>query len=116
MQSAHVHRIRTGIRNWDAVVALYDALLSVSDSPVVAINRAVARAETDGADVALADLDKLSSDARLKTYQPYWAARAALLARTGAKDEAREAYDIAIGLEHDPASRRFLQQRRAELD
>jgi RNA polymerase sigma-70 factor (ECF subfamily) len=115
LQSAHVHRIRTGTPNWDAVVALYDALISLSDSPVVAINRAVARAETDGPAAALADLDELSSDARLKTYQPYWAARAALLARTGANEKARAAYDIAIGLEHDPASRRFLQQRQAAL-
>lgn len=115
LQSAHVHRIRTGTKNWDAVVALYDALLSLSDSPVVAINRAIARAETDGPAAALADLDILSSDERLKTYQPFWAARASLLARTGAQDEARAAYDIAIGLEHDPASRRFLQQRQAAL-
>ena len=115
LQSAHVHRRRTGERNWDAIVALYDALLALSDSPVVAINRAVARAELDGPEAALADLDALADDTRLKTYQPYWAARAALLARTGAGEEARSAYEIAIGLEHDPASRRFLQQRQAAL-
>ena len=115
LQSAHVHRRRTGTQNWEAIVALYDALLALSDSPVVAINRAIARAETDGPEAALSDLDALASDARLKTYQPYWAARAALLARTGAKEEAHAAYEIAIGLEHDPASRRFLQQRQAAL-
>ena len=115
LQSAHVHRLRTGTRNWDAVVALYDALLALSDSPVVAINRAIALAETDGAAEALRAIDALSQDERLKTYQPYWAARAALLARTGAHDEARRAYDMAIGLEHDPAIRRFLQTRQAQL-
>jgi predicted RNA polymerase sigma factor len=54
-------------------------------------------------------------DARLAEYQPYWAARAELLARTGAHDEARQAYEIAIGLERDAAVRRFLQQRQAGL-
>ncbi len=116
LQSAHVHRRRTGTANWDAIVSLYDALLALSDSPVVAINRALARSETDGPAAALADLDALSSDARLKSYQPYWAARAALLARTDAREEARAAYELAIGLEHDPASRRFLQARQAELN
>lgn len=115
LQSAHVHRLRTGIRNWDAVVALYDALLALSDSPVVAINRAIALAETEGPATALEIIDALSHDERLKSYQPYWAARAALLARTGAGDEARHAYDMAIGLEHDPAIRRFLQARQAQL-
>ena len=45
-------------------------------------------------------------------YQPYWAARAELLTRTGAQDEAHRAYEIAIGLERDPAVRRFLQRRQ----
>ena len=52
---------------------------------------------------------------RLMEYQPYWAARAELLARTGAHDEARRAYEIAIGLERDPAVRRFLQRRQSGL-
>jgi RNA polymerase sigma-70 factor (ECF subfamily) len=49
------------------------------------------------------------------TYQPYWAARAELLARSGAKAEAASAYERAIGLERDPAVRRFLQRRAAAL-
>ena len=54
-------------------------------------------------------------DARLAEYQSYWAARAELLAKTGAYDDARRAYDLAIGLERDPAVRRFLQGRRSVL-
>ena len=54
-------------------------------------------------------------DARLVDYQPYWATRAGLLARTGAVGEADRAYELAIGLEPDPAVRDFLQARRAEL-
>jgi RNA polymerase sigma-70 factor (ECF subfamily) len=54
-------------------------------------------------------------DGQLAQYQPYWAARAALLAGAGAHAQAREAYELAIGLEKDPAGRRFLQRRQAVL-
>ena len=114
LQSAHVHRRRTGQPNWEEVVQLYDALLTLSGSPVVAINRALASAELYGAGAALAQIEALEGDTRLNEYQPYWAARAQLLAKTGAREEAAKAYDVAIGLERDPAVRRFLQQRRRQ--
>jgi RNA polymerase sigma-70 factor (ECF subfamily) len=97
------------------VVQLYDALLALSASPVVAINRALALARVEGAAAGLAALDAVGADPRLGQYQPYWAARAELLARAGAAAEARHAYAIAIGLERDPAVRRFLQQAQAAL-
>jgi len=115
LQSAHVHRVHTGHWNWQEVVQIYDALLGISSSPVVAINRALAIAELDGAEAGLKDLQQLAADPRLTEYQPYWAARAELLAKTGACQEAREAYDIAIGLESDAAVRRFLQGRQSAL-
>ena len=115
LQSAHVYRCRTGQANWKEVVQLYDALQALSPSPVIAINRALAVAELHGADEALEQLQHLVTDPRLHEYQPYWAARAELLARTGAHREAREAYEMAIGLERDDAVRRFLRQRQAAL-
>ncbi len=115
VQSAHVVRRRTGRTDWAAIERIYDALLTMTGSPVVAINRAVAIAETRGAAAALAALDTLAADPRLADYQPYWAARAGLLARTGDVDGADRAYERAIGLETDPAVRRFLQRRRAEV-
>jgi predicted RNA polymerase sigma factor len=115
LQSAHVHRCLTGRPNWAEVLQLYDALLALAGSPIVAINRAVAVAETQGAGTALEALQEVAADARLAQYQPYWAARAELLARTGAHGEARQAYDVAIGLERDPVVRRFLQRRRSAL-
>ena len=115
LQSAHVHRRRTGQPNWEQVVQLYDALFAIVASPVVAINRALAIAELHGADAALDAMQEVAADARLAEYQPYWAARAELLAKTGAHHEARQAYEIAIGLESDPAIRRFLQQRQSIL-
>jgi predicted RNA polymerase sigma factor len=113
--SAHVHRRRTGQANWEAVVQLYDALLLLCDSPVVAINRALAVAEMQGPKPALEAMQEVAADARLNEYQPYWAARAELMAKTGAHREAREAYEVAIGLERDPAVRRFLQRRLSAL-
>jgi predicted RNA polymerase sigma factor len=115
LQSAHVARRRTGLANWDDVVHLYDALFALTASPVVAINRALAIAELHGPSAALDAMPDVAADARLAEYQPYWAARAELLAKTSAHVEARHAYDIAIGLERDPAVRRFLQQRQSAL-
>jgi RNA polymerase sigma-70 factor (ECF subfamily) len=115
IQSAHVARRLTGHADWPAVVQLYDALLAISGSPVAAVNRALAIAELDGAAAALHALDSAAADARLAEYQPYWAARAELLARTGAREEASHAYEVAIGLESDASVRRFLEQRRALL-
>ena len=115
LQSAHVSRRRTGRANWTEVVQLYDALWAVSLSPVVAINRAVAIAELHGPKAALAAMPEIAADPRLLEYQPYWAAHAELLAKAGANDEARQAYDIAIGLERDVAVRRFLEQRQSAL-
>ncbi|HLK04778.1 MAG TPA: DUF6596 domain-containing protein [Candidatus Acidoferrum sp.] len=115
LQSAHVHRCQTGKANWKQVVAIYDALLAFSGSPVVALNRALAIAELEGAEAGLSSLQQLAADPRLAEYQPYWAARAELLAKTGSTEEAREAYEMAIGLESDAAVRRFLQGRQAAL-
>ena len=115
VQSAHAVRRRSGQPDWGAIEQFYDALLALTGSPVVAINRAIAIAETRGPAAGLAALDALADDGRLAEYQPYWAARAGLLRRLGRLDAANEAYALAIGLEADPAVRVFLQQRQAEL-
>ena len=115
VQSAHAVRRKSGCSDWDAISRIYDALLAMTGSPVVAVNRAVAIAETRGPAAGLEALASLAGDRRLAEYQPYWAARAGLLARTGQADAADEAYERAIGLERDPAVRRFLSRRRAEL-
>jgi len=115
VQSAHAARRLSGRTDWPAIERLYDALHALTASPVVAINRAIASAGARGAQAGLAALDALEPDARLLDYQPYWAARAALLAQAGARDEAAQAYRRAVGLESDPAVRRFLQRRLEAL-
>jgi RNA polymerase sigma-70 factor, ECF subfamily len=112
VQSAHAVRRSAGRPDWSAIRMLYDALAEITGSPVVAINRAIAIAETNGPAAGLAALSAVESDVRLAQYQPYWAARASLLGAAGDIVAADEAYAQAIGLEADPAVRRFLQRRR----
>jgi RNA polymerase sigma-70 factor (ECF subfamily) len=112
VQSAHVVRRHGRDADWEAIEQLYNALSSITGSPVVAINHAVAVAQTRGAAAGLALLDQLGNDDRLAEYQPYWAARADLLARTGDRDAADLAFQRAIGLERDHAVSAFLQRRR----
>ena len=115
LQSAHVFRLKTGRDNWKEIVLLYDALFGMTGSPVVAINRALAISHSDGFRAGLSALDVLASDSRVSQYQPYWAVRAELLMRMGEIEDALTAYELAIGLESDPAVRRFLQGRQSAI-
>ena len=115
IQSAHVARRLSGVANWPVIVALYDHLLARTRSPVIVLNRAVALAEVEGPAAALAAIAPLAADKRMQTYQPYWAARAHLLARSGALADARAAFTLAIGLSADPAVRSWLQDQMALL-
>jgi RNA polymerase sigma-70 factor (ECF subfamily) len=99
--------------DWSQVVALYDQLLRIDASPVVALNRAIAVAELDGPQVALAIVDPL--DDRLAGYHAYHATRADLLRRLGRGQESRAAYDRAIELAGNTAEIAYLTRRRDEL-
>jgi RNA polymerase sigma factor (sigma-70 family) len=97
--------------DWHQVLALYDQLLALAPTPVVALNRAVAVAEVHGPAVALAAL----ADVRLPGYHRLPATRAELLARLGRVTEAEAAYDQAIALATNETERAHLQTRRTEL-
>ena len=97
--------------DWPSVATLYDALLSETSSPVVALNRAVAIAEIDGPAAALMIVDSLD----LGDYRYLHSTRAELLHRLGDTAAARDAYDRALDLTTTEAERRFLHRRRAEL-
>ncbi len=97
---------------WDAVVSWYDVLLTVTDTAVVRLNRAVAVGERDGAEAGLAAVAALTG---LADYPLWHAARAELLGRLGRDDAARAAYDAALGLPQDPAQLAHLRRRRARL-
>ncbi|GAB3060661.1 sigma factor-like helix-turn-helix DNA-binding protein [Intrasporangium mesophilum] len=110
-----VHTSARDVRDtdWSQVVALYDQLVRLGPSPIIALNRAVAVAELDGPDVALAILDRL--DDRLAGYHAFHAARADLLRRVGRSQEARAAYDEAIRLAGNRAEVAALSRRRDQL-
>jgi len=95
------------------VLALYDQLARLDPSPVVALNRAVAVAELDGPEVALAAIDRLEE--KLAGYHAYHAARAALLRRLGRGRQSRAAYDKAIELAGNTAETAYLIRRRDQL-
>ncbi|MYR07377.1 sigma-70 family RNA polymerase sigma factor [Gordonia sp. SID5947] len=113
---AAIHAVHTDARDardtdWGQVVALYDQLYAVAPTPVVALNRAVAVAEVDGPDVALAIVGALALD----RYHAWHAARADLLRRLGRSAEARQAYAAAIAATANPAERAYLTRRRDQL-
>lgn len=99
--------------DWSQIVRLYDQLSALDPSPIVRLNRAIALAEVEGADAALAEIDLLTT---LDGYHALHAARAALLHREGRIAGARDAYDRALALAANPAERAHLERRRAELD
>ena len=110
-----VHTSARDVRDtdWWQVVALYDQLVRLDPSPIVALNRAIAVAELDGPEVALAAVDRL--DDTLAGYHAYHATRADLLRRLGRSQESRAAYDKAIELAGNTAETAYLTRRRDQL-
>ncbi|MGN6176032.1 MAG: RNA polymerase sigma factor, partial [Streptosporangiaceae bacterium] len=110
-----VHTSARDVRatDWSQVVALYDQLVRLDPSPIIALNRAIAVAELDGPEVALAAADRLED--KLAGYHAYHAARADLLRRLGRSHESRAAYDKAIELAGNTAETAFLTRRRDQL-
>lgn len=99
--------------DWAQILALYDQLLRLDPSPIVALNRAVALAELDGPQVALADVDRLAP--ALDRYHAFHATRADLLRRLDRREAARAAYDRAIELSGNRAEVAYLIRRRGGL-
>jgi RNA polymerase sigma-70 factor (ECF subfamily) len=97
--------------DWSQVVALYDQLVRLDSSPIVRLNRAIAVAELDGPQVALAETDRLP----LAGYHVFHATRADLLRRLGSSEQARAAYDRAIELSGNSAEAAYLARRRGQL-
>jgi len=110
-----VHTCARDIRDtdWSQVVALYDQLIRLDPSPVIALNRAIAVAELDGPQVALAAVDRLED--KLAGYHAYHAVRADLLRRLGRSHKSRAAYDKAIELAGNTAETAYLTRRRDQL-
>ncbi|WP_028051013.1 RNA polymerase sigma factor [Cellulomonas sp. URHD0024] len=115
---AAINAVHTDARDaddtdWSQVVALYDQMVRLDPSPVVALNRAVAVAEVEGASTGLDLLDELGDG--LDGYHALHATRAELLRRLGRRAESRAAYDRAIALAGNTAETAYLSRRRDEL-
>jgi RNA polymerase sigma-70 factor (ECF subfamily) len=115
---AAINAVHTSAReardtDWSQVVALYERLVCLDPSPIVALNRAVAVAELDGPEAALAVVDRLEDT--LAGYHAYHATRADLLRRLGCTEESRAAYDRAVELAGNTAETVYLTRRRDEL-
>ncbi len=116
---AAINAVHTSAKNvrdtdWSQVVALYDQLVRLDPSPIVALNRAIAVAEVEGPGVALATVDRLRE--KLAGYHAYHATRAELLGRLGLNEKARAAYDRAIELAGNTAEVAYLTRRRDQLE
>lgn len=110
IQSVHAQRAITGVLRHDALRTLYDLLLRHVPSVGVAVSRAAALVDAGAITDARAALDALSLD-DVRSYQPYWVARAHLEARSGDPSAARASLERALGLTEDPAVRAFLTER-----
>ena len=110
-----VHTSAADVRDtdWSQVVALYDQLVRLDPSPIVALNRAVAVAELDGPQVALAAVESLQG--ALGGYHAFHATRADLLRRLGRSEGARAAYDEAVELADNSAEIAYLRRRRDQM-
>jgi len=111
INAVHSDAARAEETDWSQIVRLYDHLFSLTPTPIVALNRAIAVAEMDGPAPALAIVDRL----RLDDYHLFHATRADLLHRLGRDADAIAAYDAAIVLAANAVERRLLEQRRAAL-
>jgi RNA polymerase sigma-70 factor (ECF subfamily) len=113
ISAVHTDALSARDTDWSTIVALYGRLVVLDPSPIVRLNRAVAVAEVDGAEVALAEVDRLAEV--LDGYHAFHATRADLLRRLGRSGESRTAYDRAIALAGNAAERAYLTRRRDQL-
>ena len=111
----HCQAARPEDTDWRQIVRLYDVLERLQPSPVVSLNRAVAVAMVDGADAALALIERLAANGDLDDYHLLHAARADLLRRTGSAAEAARSYQRALALVTNDSERRFLERRLDDL-
>ena len=113
--AVHAEAASAAATDWAEVAGLYEALLRLEPSPVVALNHAVALAMRDGPDAGLALIDELLATAALANYHLAHAARADLLRRSGRIAQARAAYETAHALATQQPERRFLARQMTRL-
>ncbi|HEV2199706.1 MAG TPA: sigma-70 family RNA polymerase sigma factor [Bryobacteraceae bacterium] len=109
--SVHARALRVEDTDWKTIVTLYDKLMTIHPSPVVALNRAIAVAQSEGPERGLEEIGSIAGRDRLAAYPFYPAALGELEFRRGRLETAREHFRAALALARNPAERRFLEQR-----
>jgi RNA polymerase sigma-70 factor (ECF subfamily) len=112
----HAQAARAADTDWPQIAGLYELLLAIQPSPVIALNHAAAIAMASGPEAGLRLLDQLQTAGELEGYYLLPAARADLLRRAGRWKEAAEAYRSALALVTSGPERQFLERRRAEME
>jgi RNA polymerase sigma-70 factor (ECF subfamily) len=115
ISAVHAEAATAADTDWNEIVGLYDALMSLTPSPVVALNRAVAVAMRDGPAAGLALVDAILARGELADYRLAHAARAELCRRLGKTDDARKSYERALKMTRQEPERRLIERRLREL-
>src|SRR5215831_1046471 len=115
ISAVHAEAATAADTDWNEIVGLYDALMNLTPSPVVALNRAVAVAMRDGPAAGLALVDQILASGALADYRLAHAARAELCRRLGKTDDARKSYERALKLTRQEPERRLIEKRLKEL-
>jgi RNA polymerase sigma factor (sigma-70 family) len=97
--------------DWSSVISLYDTLMTIRPSPIIALNRAIAVAQRDGPERGLEEIAAIEDRDRLSAYPFYAAALGELELRCGRRDSAREHFRTAVALARNPMERKFLDRR-----
>ena len=113
--SVHAHASSLEETDWRTIVDLYDSLLAIRPSPVVALNRAIALAQFEGAQRGLEEIAAIADIDRLSEYPFYFAALGELEQRLGRTSDAREHFRLAGGRARNPMERQFFERRAQQL-
>jgi RNA polymerase sigma-70 factor (ECF subfamily) len=109
--SVHARARRTEETDWAAIISLYDRLLTLRRSPIVALNRAIAVAQNEGLEHGLDEIRAIADRDRLAAYPFYAAAQGELELRRGRREAANEHFKTALRLARNPMERRFFERR-----
>ncbi len=114
--SVHADATHTEGTDWAKIVSLYDTLMTIRPSPIIALNRAIAVAQKDGPERGVAELSRIADHERLSRYPFYFAAMGELEMRRGNREAARGHFSSALEVARNPMERRFLEQRLKEAE
>lgn len=115
ISAVHTEAASPAKTDWHEIAWLYQELMQLSPSPIVALNHAVAVAMSDGLETGLAQIEKVGASGELEQYHLFHAARADILRRLGRRTESAEAYAAALRLVTNQVERNYLQERLRQV-